>query len=566
MEYLILAVALTILILFFFGKSYYDVQCAKKRFRETLKNSYGSMPKREYKPEDMRSIPKYFQKHQDDRALDDITWYDLDLDDVFKRMNYTHSSVGEEYLYYMLRNPVEREDELLHREHVIRYFNENEEERVACQFIFAGLGHLGRFSVYDYIDYLDLLGERKNWKHYLSFAMLAFGIMVMLVSFSVGLLLLLGVLIYNYFSYFREKKEIEPYITSFSYIFRLMDTCEKLKARKISNLEEEFQKMEPAYTSLCAIRRGSYILMTSGRFTGNGSPVDLFMDFVRMGFHIDLIKFNQMLRTVRNHLEDIDCLLTQLGFIEACISIGEYRKSIENYCIPVFQTKKAIKAAGIYHPLLTDPVGNSFATEHSMLITGSNASGKSTFLKTVAINAILAQSIHTCLAKSYESCFFRIYSSMSLKDNVFHGESYYMVEIKAIKRILDQITKGKGTVLCFVDEVLRGTNTVERIAASSQIMRQLNQQNSLCFVATHDIELTHLLGKEYDNYHFKEEVLENDITFSYHLMKGCATTRNAIRLLSIMGFQDEIVQKAENMAEEFMKTNTWQMLDYDFVQ
>ena len=78
-------------------------------------------------------------------------------------------------------------------------------------------------------------------------------------------------------------------------------------------------------------------------------------------------------------------------------------------------------------------------TRKGMLITGSNASGKSTFLKTVAINALLAQSIHTCLAGEFETCFFRICSSMSLKDDVLHGESYYMVEIKSIKRILDLI-------------------------------------------------------------------------------------------------------------------------------
>ena len=177
------------------------------------------------------------------------------------------------------------------------------------------------------------------------------------------------------------------------------------------------------------------------------------------------------------------------------------------------------------------------------------------------MNALLAQSIHTCLAGEFETCFFRICSSMSLKDDVLHGESYYMVEIKSIKRILDLIAHKEYRVLCFVDEVLRGTNTVERIAASSQILKSLNSENSMCFVATHDIELTSLLEDQYENYHFREEVTDGDVTFSYQLLPGKATTRNAIRLLSIMGYQEDIIQKAEQMALEFVRNSHWQMLD-----
>ena len=111
-------------------------------------------------------------------------------------------------------------------------------------------------------------------------------------------------------------------------------------------------------------------------------------------------------------------------------------------------------------------------------------------------------------------------------DDVLHGESYYMVEIKSIKRILDLIAHKEYRVLCFVDEVLRGTNTVERIAASSQILKSLNSENSMCFVATHDIELTSLLEDRYENYHFREEVTDGDVTFSYQLLPGKATPSN----------------------------------------
>ena len=169
---------------------------------------------------------------------------------------------------------------------------------------------------------------------------------------------------------------------------------------------------------------------------------------------------------------------------------------------------------------------------------------------------MLAQTIGTCMADRYGSGFFRIYSSMALRDDLTGQESYYIVEIKSLKRILDQIG-GEKPVLCFIDEVLRGTNTVERIAASSQILKSMGNGNVLCFAATHDVELTHILEGIYENYHFQEEVQDNEILFDYKLYQGRATSRNAIRLLHIMGYADDIIRAAEESARYFMEKGTW---------
>lgn len=134
-----------------------------------------------------------------------------------------------------------------------------------------------------------------------------------------------------------------------------------------------------------------------------------------------------------------------------------------------------------------------------------------------------------------------------------------MVEIKSIKRILDRAKGENGRpVLCFVDEVLRGTNTVERIAASTQIMKALAGGRTLCFAATHDVELTRLLEKDYDNYHFEERIAEKDIFFPYKLMAGPAVSRNAIALLNMLGYDEEITAEAEAMAERFLACGRWE--------
>ena len=150
---------------------------------------------------------------------------------------------------------------------------------------------------------------------------------------------------------------------------------------------------------------------------------------------------------------------------------------------------------------------------------------------------------------------------MSLRDSLESGESYYMVEIKAIKRIVDAaLLESPNPLLCFVEEVLRGTNTVERIAASVQILKKLSKSGVYCFAATHDTELTHLLDREYDNCHFEEEVRDGDVLFSYRLLKGRAHTRNAIRLLEIIGFSEDIIKQADEMEGSFLRTGEWRCL------
>ena len=112
-------------------------------------------------------------------------------------------------------------------------------------------------------------------------------------------------------------------------------------------------------------------------------------------------------------------------------------------------------------------------------------------------------------------------------------------------------------ILCFLDEVLRGTNTIERIAGATQILKEVAKTNSGCYAATHDIELTELLSRDYSNYHFEEEIVDGDIRFRYELLKGKATSRNAIRLLQCMGFEESLIREAEHRAERFLETGVW---------
>lgn len=560
MEYAILLLASAVFLLLVFILEAHRAKQAEKKFIGLLYEDCGKLAQKEYAPERFARIGSYFLRHPSPEQLDDITWNDLGMDELFKRMNYTLSASGEEYLYYTLRTLKQEEEELLHLEDVVQFFGEHPDDRVKVQLQLHKLGYTGKFSLYDYLDNLDYLGKRSNKKSLLQDLLFLPLIGLLRLNFSMGIIGLVLLMVYNITTYFKEKNEIDPYITSFAYIMRLLRVCDKLEKIRIPVCEREWEQLCIHKKGLQAMRRNSFWVMDPARGQSSGNISAVFLDYIRMVFHVDLLKFNHMLKHLRNHIEDVDALIGVLGFLDTSIAVWVFRNSLTNgYCLPEFEDGNGLWMEEGYHPLLCRPVKNGIRADRGVLLTGSNASGKSTFLKTAAINAVFAQTIHTCAADSFKTAFCRVYSSMALRDDLSAGESYYIVEIKALKRILDAVSEG-GRVLCFVDEVLRGTNTVERIAASTQILKSLCGPKVLCFAATHDIELTELLQYDYDNYHFSEEVRDGDVVFDYKLQSGRATTRNAIRLLELMGYHREIIDKAQRQAENFAAAGSWKLM------
>lgn len=558
MEYLALAAAMLLFVIVIFVREAVQAGNRKKRFIQSLYDNFGMPPGRKYTPENSAHIPGYYQRHKEEGQLDDITWNDLNMDEIFRRINDTHSATGEEYLYYLLRTGRSREW-LEHFEEMTGWFSEHADERVQIQFLMSELGYTGKYSLYDYIENLDYLGERSNVRHHLANGL--YVPLLILIPFQLPMALMgMAVLsVYQIVSYFKDKREMEPYITSFAYVIRLLETSEKIGRMELPVCAGELSDMRSCIQSLKGVRSGSFWVFSAGSSKTGGNPLEVIMDYIRMIFHVDLIIFNKMLRQLRRHVAETDALISRAGLLEAAVSVATFRASLKNgWCVPeLLDSGLQIVIEGGYHPLLEQPVKNSICAERGVLLTGSNASGKSTFLKMVAVNAILAQTIHTCTADVYRAPLFAVYSSMALRDDISGGESYYIVEIKALKRILDAVSE-KKQVLCFVDEVLRGTNTVERIAASTQILRSLAGRQVLCFAATHDIELAELLREDFDNYHFEEEIRDGDISFEYRLLTGKSTTRNAIRLLEMMGYAPEVTESAMESAQRFLDSGIWQ--------
>lgn len=540
-------------------KMVYDHKRDQRRLERYLRRTWGVPAERDYNQEQMEAIAAYYEANRQEGDIDDITWNDLNMDQVYPVLNHTRTSIGEEYLYALLRKPIADLEEMEERERLIQCFLDKPEETLRLQKSLAEVGKLMQMSVYHHLQRVHDLPAGKLFQHILACTAMVAIIPLCLIWPEVMVLFGVILLACNIIAYYQSKAVLDPCIRLFSFVVRIVGQCENVATVRIVGLEkyqQELMELTKCFRKFC---RGSSVV-AGGRQMG-GDMLDSLMDYVRMLFHVDLIKICTMRMEIQKYQKELFRMYEIIGYMDSMLSVASYRSMEQDqYCVPEFVTDQGIllETEQIRHPLLPDGVTNSLNTRKSVLLTGSNASGKSTFLKTVAINAVLAQTIHTVLAQSYRSSMFHIASSMALRDNIIEQESYYMVEIKSLKRILDYSQNFPLPVLCFIDEVLRGTNTVERIASSSQILQVLAKQGNLCFAATHDIELTYLLEKEYANYHFEEQITEEDVSFDYRLHTGRTNSRNAIKLLQMLGYDRNVIDAAEDMVQHFLKTGKWQ--------
>ena len=146
-----------------------------------------------------------------------------------------------------------------------------------------------------------------------------------------------------------------------------------------------------------------------------------------------------------------------------------------------------------------------------------------------------------------------VISSMALRDDVVTGDSYYIREAKRIKEMLNRDDKNKKSLIV-IDEILKGTNTHERIAASFAILDYFAGTSHFVLVATHDMELVNGMKERYESFYFESRINEENIIFDYHINKGIGGKSNAIALLSVLGYPQEIVESARERFNKYTAT------------
>ena len=241
--------------------------------------------------------------------------------------------------------------------------------------------------------------------------------------------------------------------------------------------------------------------------------------------------------------------LTAWEKLEAAISLADFAYLNPDYIFPELisdgenKDQPILTAKDLGHPLIpTDQkICNDFSLNKSgqaFIVTGSNMSGKSSFLKTIGVNLCLAYAGGPVNAESFQSALFRIFTCIKINDSIVEGFSFFYAEVKRLKALLDALRKNHPFPLFFlIDEIFKGTNNRERLIGSRSYIRNLIGQNGAGLVATHDLELVKLADDFSDitNCHFREDVVGGKMVFDYKLRPGPCPTTNALKIMRMEG-------------------------------
>ena len=236
-----------------------------------------------------------------------------------------------------------------------------------------------------------------------------------------------------------------------------------------------------------------------------------------------------------------------LAELEALASLAGFAYERPDHVFPELSEEPVFEAEALGHPLIEagKRVANDVALKgpgHALVVTGSNMSGKSTLLRALGVNAVLANAGAPVCAKRLRIGRLDVATSMRVSDSLEEGTSRFYAELKKLKLVLD-LAKGsgkaeRGTVLFLLDEILHGTNTRERLIGARAILKELLARKAMGAVSTHDLGLGDLEEEMPDavrNVHFEEQVKGEEMSFDYRLREGIVQSSNALRLMKIVG-------------------------------
>jgi DNA mismatch repair ATPase MutS len=256
--------------------------------------------------------------------------------------------------------------------------------------------------------------------------------------------------------------------------------------------------------------------------------------------------FSMRLENLKEELEPkITKWLDKFYELEALNSMANFAFLNDGYSFPTFikDTDALFTAEDLGHPLIPEnqKVANDFEVypgKDLFLITGSNMAGKSTFLRTVGINLVLAYSGAPTNAKSLNTGLYRIFTSINVNDSLGDGLSHFYAEVKRLRELLDKLNNDEDQPLFFfVDEIYKGTNNKERYAGSAAFLREVAGKNGIGMVSTHDLELADLESEieALSNWHFVESIADGKMSFEYKLKSGPCPSTNALEIMRIEG-------------------------------
>lgn len=488
---------------------------------------------------------------KDYHSLSDQTIEDIDFYNLFALVDRTVSGIGQQWLFKKLTNPTNKIDETLNARADL--FTQDSDIREKIQLELSKVSHRNAYHISSLLQ--EKLIDKPTWFWALKVSVASIAVLLILsIKYPVLLIFLLIPIVGNMLVHYWNKSNTIQFVRSLPQLGVLVNVSTNLtKSHDLfsdSNVVKNASLLQPLQWKMKVLS-----LDGDGGLKDELAQLGLYLvELLKAFFLVEVFMLFHLTKELKSKRETILLLIRYVGEIDLALSIASLRAGSMTTCKPqVTSNHKEFEIRGAYHPLIIDCVKNDLVLNgKGILITGSNMSGKSTFLRTLAINSILAQTVNTCFADEFKMPFVKQFTSIRINDNLFEGMSYYFEEVRSIKLLMDE-AESQSQNLFILDEVFKGTNTVERISSAKAILSYLNQGDNLVIASTHDIELSDLLKDEYDLYHFTETIEDDQLHFDHKIKVGQLTTRNAIKILELSNYPASVINEARKLSSEFRK-------------
>lgn len=481
----------------------------------------------------------------DDERLPARAWHDLDLDAVFRSLDHTAGWPGLHVLYSRLQREDLAPAELQEFDAAVSHLEGPDTARVKLRDALRPLdaSYVGRLP--------DLLYSRRTpGARWLRFAPLGTVAMVVLLAggFALPILWVAAIVVAmgNMIMRAAMKDEIDLAVPPLRALPALIAATRRVGALELPPLAASLQQLRCDAATVRGLGRVvGWISLDKNSLDPLANALTELVDVL---FSLEVTAYARSIEGLRRHAIVLRRMYHTLGELDVLQSTAEVRVRATRFVRPVFEADgvRSISATRVSHPVLAPPVPNDLRLERgSMLLTGSNMSGKSTFLRTIGVSAVLARTLFTVFADEWRAPMLLVRSAIGRSDSLEDGVSYYRAEVNAVGELLG--TDQHAPRLILIDELFRGTNSVERIGGASAVLEALDHGHDVVVIATHDMELLELLP-HYEPFHFRESVRDGALTFDYTLYRGASSTRNALAILALAGYPASVVARAEELS------------------
>lgn len=433
---------------------------ARRRLLARIRAEWGQPLERPRPFDDIADL--YRETIAPESSLDDRTWNDLLLDDLFRVLDRTRSTVGQQALYARLRHsPMAPHREAF--EALVTAFTADPALREQTQYALAALSDGAGY----YVHRLGQTVSRRPW--HVIFPLIGIGMLVAVVLLAFWPQLLLVVVagsVVNLMVRRATARRVRVEIPAFRQVGPLLSAAKTLT---MFDLPGEQPIVDHLTADLRALRRVRSIARWVSRDPLATDDLTMaLMEYLNLLFLMDANALYFASWDLEKHGARLVRVVQTVGEIDAAIAVASWRAGLSSneWTRPVFVEDGArAELEDLRHPLVQRAVPNSIslAPPHGVLITGSNMSGKSTFLRAIGVNSVLAQTINTCLATTYRAPIYTVQTCIGRSDDLLAGKSYYLVEVESVLRLV-RASERIGPQLFIFDELFRGTNAVERMA------------------------------------------------------------------------------------------------------